>query len=135
MRAKTLRNRAGRTCVGKDFWRINLKNKPTMKKQIYRQGDVLIERIDSIPKTAVRQKASERIILAYGEATGHHHAIEEHDAADWWKDEAGSDQFLDIREAATITHQEHAPIPLPPGKYLVRRQREYSPEAIRNVAD
>ena len=35
----------------------------------------------------------------------------------------------------TLTHDEHGPITLEPGVYKVRIQREYSPEAIHNVAD
>jgi hypothetical protein len=106
-----------------------MKKHPT----IYRQGDVLIERIASIPKTATKQKAENgRIILAHGEATGHHHSLDI-DSADWWK--SGTDQFLNVTNPAKVVHQEHGAIELPRGKYRVLRQREYSPEAIRNVAD
>jgi len=101
----------------------------------YRQGDVLIERVEEIPRGIKRQKHKGKIVLALGEATGHHHCLEtEAYAADWWKTDGG-DQFVETRASAVITHQEHAPIPLPAGRYRVRRQREYSPEAIRNVAD
>lgn len=100
---------------------------------MYRQGDVLIERIDKIPKSAKKQKPDVRIILAHGEVTGHHHSIDS-DAADWWKEDSG-DQFIAVKEESSVVHQEHAPIAIPPGNYRVRRQREYSPEAIRNVAD
>ena len=34
-----------------------------------------------------------------------------------------------------LEHDEHETIQLPPGDYRIIRQREYSPEAIRNVAD
>lgn len=105
--------------------------KPT--KKLYRQGDVLIERISKIPKSAKQQTPEGRIILAHGEATGHHHSIDA-EAADWWKEDGG-DQFIDVKTQSSVVHQEHAPIALPPGNYRVRRQREYSPEAIRNVAD
>ena len=108
------------------------------KSGIYRQGDVLITRIEAIPASAqkpvIRGGKPERIILALGEATGHHHSLEA-DAADWWKESDGGDQFLDVRQTAEVTHQEHAPITLKPGKYRVQIQREYSPEKIRNVAD
>ena len=102
-------------------------------KSMYRQGDVLIERVARIPADAKKQKAKGRIILAHGEATGHHHSVDI-DAADWWKRDNGT-QFLEVEEAAAVEHQEHGTITLPPGKYRVSRQREYSPEAIRNVAD
>jgi hypothetical protein len=103
-------------------------------KQLYRQGDVLIERVSKIPSDAKREKAKGRIILALGEATGHHHSLAP-DAADWWKQPDGT-QFLEVgKKPAALTHQEHATIELPPGRYRVGRQREYTPEAIRNVAD
>lgn len=104
-----------------------------MKQKHYRQGDVLIERVNSIPKTAKKQP-KQKIILAHGEATGHHHAIEERDPADWWKEEDGT-QYVNARGVVEVTHQEHSTIKLPIGKYRVTRQVEYSPEAIRNVAD
>lgn len=115
-----------------------------MKKQLFRQGDVLIERIAEIPKSAKRRKdtVGGRIILAHGEATGHHHSIDMRDA-DWWKapneapgkDQLAQEQFINVKRPTQLEHQEHAPISLQPGKYRVTRQREYSPEAIRNVAD
>jgi hypothetical protein len=102
-------------------------------KKIYRQGDVLIERVEKIPTGLAKQKPDGRIILAHGEVTGHHHSVDA-DAADWWK-EGNGDHYLDVRSVTEVVHQEHGAISLAPGKYRVRRQREYSPEAIRNVAD
>lgn len=106
------------------------------KSKIFRQGDVLIERVSRTPAAADLTKQvpiGGRIILAHGEATGHHHSIDA-DAADWWKT-ADGDQFVTVHAATDVVHQEHDPIALQPGKYRVLRQREYSPEAIRNVAD
>lgn len=107
---------------------------------------MLIERISEIPNTAKRQKKSARIILAHGEVTGHHHQLEIRDPADWWKEgeiattnekpkTLAGELFVSLPHGGVVTHQEHSKIALPPGKYRVMRQREYSPEAIRNVAD
>ncbi len=105
------------------------------KLKIYRQGDVLIERIAKLPQGLERRKPENgRIILAHGEVTGHHHSLAA-DPADWWKRAGSDEQFLTVKEQTEVVHQEHAPIALPPGDYLVTRQREYAPEAIRNVAD
>lgn len=98
----------------------------------YRQGDVLIERVVTLSNKPLQHQSPARILLAEGEATGHAHCLEA-EKADWWKD--GDTIGITVETPATVTHQEHAPITLPPGSYLVRRQREYSPEAIRNVAD
>lgn len=108
----------------------------------YRQGDVLIELISDIPKTAKKQKRSRNVILAHGEVTGHHHALETADPTDWWKGEQPTSEkpstlelFVSLRSGGAVTHQEHSRIELPPGNYRVSRQREYSPEEIRNVQD
>ena len=112
----------------------------------YRQGDVFIERVAEIPITAQKQESSRRVVLAHGEVTGHHHVLETADPADWWKQgeistanekptTLAGELFLSLPECATVAHAEHATIELPPGNYRVTRQREYSPEAIRNVCD
>ena len=101
------------------------------KLKMFRQGDVLIERVAKIPTQAVKQPGE--IILAHGEATGHHHKVAERDSADWWKTE--DQQFIEVKQRVEVVHQEHAAIALPIGKYRVTRQREYHPEAIRNVQD
>ena len=121
--------------------------KLTMKiPQQYRQGDVLIERVEEIPTTAKPQEKSRRVILAQGEMTGHHHVLESDDPADWWKQGESSatsqmprtptgELFVTLLQTAAVTHPEHATIELPPGNYRVTQQREYSPEAIRRVSD
>ena len=105
--------------------------------QSYRQGNVLIEGIPSLPKKLVKvARESGRLILAHGEVTGHAHAISARNADLYSAVDAGDVTFLEIRESmVALQHDEHATICLPPGSYIVRRQREYSPEEIRRVAD
>ena len=104
-----------------------------MKKQeLYRQGDVLIRRIDGLPKQKAVKRASGTILE--GEATGHVHRIAELTQAEVLEIQDGV--YLRVGEKGVrIIHEEHAPITLPPGESEVSRQREYSPEEIRNVAD
>lgn len=106
---------------------------------IYRQGDVLVRRVADLPKKveAVVRDAN-RIVLAYGEVTGHAHSIAEDDACLYRPTDGDLEvRFLEVLRdgGVELTHQEHDTITLPPGIYEVTRQREYSPEAIRNVAD
>ena len=112
----------------------------------YRQGDVLIERIAHIPTTAEKQNKSTRIILAHGEVTGHHHALETAGLADWWKTgeisianqkptELVGEMYVSLPAGGVVSHQEHSEIKLPAGFYRITRQREYFPEAIHNVND
>lgn len=105
---------------------------------LYRQGDVLIARIpdDQVPANLDPVPLDNgRVILAYGEVTGHAHAVEgdvellASDIADM------EERFLRVEREAQVVHEEHDTIALPPGNYRVVRQREYTPEEIRMVAD
>lgn len=105
------------------------------KKQIYRQGDVLIERVDEIPAAAKpKAKDNGRVILAYGEVTGHAHRIERSDIAELLDaDRQGT--YLRLAKDSAVVHEEHERIALPAGDYRISIQAEYTPEQIRNVAD
>ena len=108
-----------------------------MKVKIVRQGDVLVKAC-SKPRGELKsivRDARGRLILAAGEATGHHHAIAGMNAGLFEPMEPGK-CFLFIEGTPVVLgHEEHAPITIGPCWYEVIRQREYSPEAIRNVAD
>lgn len=98
----------------------------------YRQGDVLLVRVEALPVGRPVEVDGDRLILARGEATGHHHSIA---AADGELVDAAEGVFLRIMTPTPLEHQEHASIPLEPGLYRVVRQREYRPEAPVGVAD
>lgn len=98
---------------------------------LFRHGDVLIEKVASIPKEAKRLRHR---TLAHGELTGHSHQIQEKSQVALWQ--AGRELFLQIEaKHATVVHQEHAAIEIPQGTYRVWRQREYTPERIVVVRD
>src|SRR5947208_2679625 len=98
---------------------------------LYRQGDIYIAAISSLPGGAQPQP---RCILAEGEATGHSHRVAEESTARLYRD--SSSLYLQVMGgSATVVHDEHRPITLPRGVYRVWRQREYTPEAIRFVSD
>lgn len=100
-----------------------------------RQGDVFVERVEEMGTGTPVKAEHGRIILAHGEATGHHHSLPAVDVADPILDVENGAIFLRLIRDSVLSHQEHAPINLEAGIYRVTRQREYSPEAIRNVAD
>ncbi len=101
----------------------------------YRQGDVLIRRIDSINKINPMEREQGRVILAHGEVTGHAHAITDK-AVRQYRTKAPGVTALEIRQAiAMLRHEEHGTIEIPKGTYEVIRQREYTPTEIINVAD
>lgn len=126
------------------------------EQHMYRQGDILIIPTDGIPdgeRRRVEPDARGRLILALGEATGHAHGVVRRRSADEYEDhrtdlgrvtqatavleevEGLDDRILTVLGEATVVHEEHDPIDLDEGTYLVRRQREYAPSQIRRVAD
>jgi hypothetical protein len=115
---------------------MNKHNKEEIKmNMLYRQGDVLIERVEEIGTGTPVMPENGRIILAHGEATGHHHSLPSTDVETAILDLDQGAMFLRLVRDSVLSHQEHAPINLVAGTYRVTRQREYSPEEIRNVAD
>ena len=101
---------------------------------IFRQGDVLLRKVKSIPADAVATEKKDRIVLAYGEVTGHSHAITKLDNVDVFVKGDGT-MYLRVKAETALQHEEHAAITLPPGNYKRVLQREYSPAGLRNVAD
>lgn len=99
-----------------------------------RQGDVFLEKVGGIPDGAKPVPNDQgRVILAYGEVTGHAHALQP-DAAFLFEAPTG-ERFLRVVKETDLTHEEHAPVHLTPGLYIVRQQREYFPGEVRLVAD
>lgn len=108
----------------------------------YRQGDVLLikvpkSRIKDATRSVPRDKG--RVILAYGEVTGHAHAIDDKNAEQLTND-ALTTRFLQVLGEAGVdlVHEEHDTITVPPGVYEVRGQREASvenPQVTQRVRD
>lgn len=118
--------------------------------QQIRQGDVQLQLVKSLPegcKEVPNDKG--RIVLAYGEVTGHAHAIADHRPALRAGEIAeaaiararllvapNGERFLEVKEAVTLRHEEHSPHTLNPGVYQLPRQVEYvAPDVVRAVED
>ena len=107
-------------------------------KNVLRQGDVLLIAVKEIPKDAKPEKAEGRkVILALGEATGHHHRFEFMNTDHNVKLFHGSTgaRFLEVSKPAQLLHEEHSTVQVPAGKYLLPQQVEYTPAALQRVAD
>jgi hypothetical protein len=105
-----------------------------------RQGDVLFTPITRLPKKEFTKRANGAV--AYGEVTGHSHRLADLTTAEVLECGAGlyvrvSGEGVSLTgdAGATFVHEEHGPANLGPGNYKVTIQREYSPEAIRDVID
>jgi hypothetical protein len=127
---------------------------------IARQGDVLLVAVaGGLHRPVIVSRDNHRVVLAYGEVTGHSHAIAEPDAVLTVLDhrpemaeaarrllaevgltvEIRDEEVVGVLETASdaeLVHEEHGTIALAGGThFVVLRQREYAPEAIQTVAD
>lgn len=97
---------------------------------IYRHGDLLIQKVIKIPQNVAKVKGN---TLVEGEATGHKHSL-----SGQVQIYANQDQkFFEVEQKTILSHQEHKPLEIPPGKYKVVQEREWNPfdEQIRRVMD
>ncbi len=96
------------------------------------QGDVAIVRVDTLPDGAIPRPSH---ILAEGEATGHHHILDQE--VDVF--EVGRDIYFTVVPSAEdvgLRHQEHGAIILEHGAtYRFVGQTEYDGEDERRVSD
>lgn len=110
----------------------------------FRQGDVLLVRApEACSGVEMRHGEANRIVLARGETTGHLHAFDGEDGqrVEWsFYDDGGRyngdglAQTITVPDGgATLRHGtpekdyadgDHAPLHVPTGTYVVRRQRE-----------
>jgi hypothetical protein len=98
-----------------------------------RQGDVLVVPILRLPTDARAMNTHGRHILAEGEKTGHHHSIAAGPHVAFLA--SGARRFLDVRARVALEHQEHDPLPIDPGSYEVRLQRQASVTQVAPVFD
>ena len=90
---------------------------------LWRQGDIYIESVSSIPEGAAEKPDT---VLADGELTGHQHRIQDIRSAIVF--EGRGQLFVNVvAEDADVIHEEHGTIHLKRGMYRVWRQREYDP--------
>ena len=104
---------------------------------MYRQGDVLIVPVESVPeKLEPIGREDGQLVLAHGEVIGHAHAIKA-DGAALFRNPKLMAVFMKVSGDAPVAleHDDHDTIMIPPGKYQVVRQREYSPGAYPYVTD
>jgi hypothetical protein len=105
---------------------------------IIRQGDVALVSVRAIPKDAVEQPVKgKKLILALGEATGHHHRFEFLDKSHNVKMHIahGGARYIDVATPSDLLHEEHSTARIPAGKWLLPQQVEYTPVDLRRVAD
>jgi hypothetical protein len=101
------------------------------EKNMYRQGDVLFIRTDTVPEEASEDKT---MVIVEGEATGPAHRLRAGRGVQLLRTLAGI-AYVKAAYEAYVDHEEHETITLPPGNWEARRQREYTPASYRYVQD
>lgn len=98
---------------------------------MYRHGDLLLKRA-TIPEEAQEVKD---MVLAYGETTGHRHRL----VGQVQVFESNSQKYIQVKQGAQVqlVHEEHHPIQIESGDYVVVHEREFEPflSLIRQVRD
>ena len=112
------------------------------------QGDVAFWSVDLAPsKRFLVQPESGRLIVARGEATGHHHSFSAADV-ELYEAEPGvafklempdgtlaDALFARVLQDAPLKHQEHDTVTVPKQDYWIVMPREYTPSAIVRSMD
>jgi hypothetical protein len=106
----------------------NLELEVDMQQQ-FRQGDVMLTKIDGLPQGQDSRHLNTKTVAA-GEATGHNHVLQGEAVTLFRENGWGPNQpaFAVIgANGATLVHEEHGAIRLEPGVYRITHQREYDP--------
>jgi len=107
------------------------------------QGDFIIFRVDTIPENLEKIRPEQGYLTIAHSETGHDHVmLAERTTA--YKDRMTSDDklfelFLSVEAPTEIIHKRsydtHEALLVPAGNYVIKRQREYTPEGYRRAAD
>lgn len=90
----------------------------TKQPNTYRQGDIFVIQIDSLPKSLKKRKNT---VILYGSQTGHSHYLKSGSVYDG----KNNTIYLELPRKSQLLHDsDHGPIDLPKGFYEVRRQVE-----------
>lgn len=107
------------------------------------QGDFIIMRINDIPTDVERIEPENGVYVVAHSETGHNHVMEM-DRIEAFKPAGVKEvdlyqMFLNVEAPTEINHlrsfDTHETLLVPPGKYEIRRQREYVAEGFRRAQD
>lgn len=104
----------------------------------YRQGDVLLIE-QPLPRSWLPARLSRvardagRLVLAYGEVTGHAHVIDAPEDEAVQLSDKDNQRFLSLMSDANLVHEEHDTIKVPKGTYRVVQQEQFVPDPATNI--
>lgn len=124
-----------------------------IEQPIIRQGDVCLKPVAALPAGCTEVPMDgDRIVLAYGEVTGHAHAIADHGVTPMSAEAASEiaeaaiararllraptgERYLQVIAPVTLRHEEHTAHTIAPGIYHLPTQVEYTPAELLRVVD
>lgn len=107
------------------------------------QGDFIILRVNDIPTNVEKVEPENGVYIVAHSETGHNHVMEM-ERVEAFKPTGVKEVdlyqlFLNVEAPTEITHlrsfDTHETLLVPPGKYEIRRQREYVAEGFRRAQD
>ena len=108
------------------------------------QGDLMLRRIDKLPAGLTLLPTEQGAYIVAHSETGHHHIIKDRPSVKVYTTDDPMVSYLEVVDATDKTetllehlrsHDTHETISIPSGIFELRRQREYTPEGWRRVAD
>lgn len=103
------------------------------------QGDMLIRRIDKLPKGLEKAEPENGVFVLAHSETGHNHVVMERNAQLLIDKTNEFIAYLEVTEPSEIEHlrsyDTHETILVDKGVYEIRRQREYIAEGFRKAQD
>lgn len=105
------------------------------------QGDLLIRRIERLPENVRPEKPNNRHFIVAHSETSHHHVVDAKPGVEYFVTDDPLVAYLRVvdQTETTLEHlrsfDTHESFLIPGGTYEIRRQREYTPEGWRRVAD
>lgn len=93
----------------------------------YRQGDVMLERIESLPDgLKMEQLSTPRTVIQKSVNSPREHSLTSAKVLVGSLPSGEVTTFLHVLEDDVLEHQEHGHIPIPKGFYAVLKQQQYS---------
>jgi hypothetical protein len=106
--------------------RINILNKEL---RYMRQGDVDLIEVGLVPTSNLEIVKDN--IVAYGEQTNHHHQFKTGQVQVFREKDSPAmamASYVVVKEgSATLEHQEHLPLQVPEGKWMVHHEEQFNP--------
>lgn len=108
------------------------------------QGDLLLRRVEKLPANVKPLAAQGGVLVVAHSETGHNHVIDERPNVKWYSGDDPMVSYLEVVEATDATetllrhlrgHDTHKTLVIPPGVFMLRRQREHTPQGWRRVED